>query len=56
MIVGHLPFLSKLASSMVVDDDSASVVAFKEGGIVCLEKNEDMVWHIAWMVVPELLP
>ena len=23
MIVGHLPFLSKLASSMVVDDDSA---------------------------------
>jgi phosphohistidine phosphatase len=55
MIVSHLPFLGKLAASLLIDDDSASIVAFQQGGIVCLEKDEDMEWHIAWMVVPEII-
>lgn len=56
MIVGHLPFLSKLASVLVASSDSANVVTFQQGGIVCLERDEVLRWSVRWMVIPELLP
>ncbi len=55
MIVGHLPFLSKLASLLLTDSESAETVAFKQGGIVCLSRTETNQWQIDWMVTPELL-
>jgi phosphohistidine phosphatase SixA len=53
MIVGHLPFLSKLTSRLLGKEEE--VVNFQQGGIVCLEKMEHLPWRIRWMVVPELL-
>jgi len=55
MIVGHLPFLGKLASLLTVGHESAEVVEFKQGGILCLNRCEDKKWHIGWMIIPELL-
>ncbi len=55
MIVGHLPFLSKLASLLVAGRETAEVVEFKQGGIVCLERREEEKWRINWMIMPELL-
>lgn len=55
MIVGHLPFLSKLASELLVNDSSAEVVTFQQGDVVCLERNEDMKWSVRWIVIPDLL-
>ena len=55
MIVGHLPFLSKLASLLLTGSESADTVAFKQGGIVCLSRSENNQWQIDWMVTPELL-
>lgn len=55
MLVGHLPFLSKLASLLVAGSESADVAAFKMGGVVCLERDPSGVWRIRWMVTPELL-
>ena len=55
MIVGHLPFLSKLASLLLGGSESANTVAFKQGGIVCLRRAEENRWQIDWMVTPELL-
>ncbi len=55
MIVGHLPFLSKLASLLLAGSESAGTVAFKQGGIVCLGCSETNQWQIDWMVTPELL-
>ncbi len=55
MIVGHLPFLSKLTSLLLTDSESANIVTFKQGGIVCLNCSEDNQWQIDWMVIPELL-
>jgi len=40
MIVGHLPFLSKLVSLLLAGSESANIVAFKQGGIVCLNRDE----------------
>jgi len=53
MIVGHLPFLSKLASRLLGREEE--VINFQPAGIVCLEKIEPLPWRIRWMVVPELL-
>jgi phosphohistidine phosphatase len=55
MIVGHLPFLSKLASLLLAGAESANTVAFKNGGIVCLNYSEENRWQIDWMIIPELL-
>lgn len=55
MIVGHLPFLSKLASLLLVSCESANTVAFKNAGIVALARGEKNQWQIEWMVTPEIL-
>jgi len=56
MIVGHLPFLSKLTSLLLAGSESANIIAFKNGGIVCLTRDEENQWQLDWVLTPELLP
>ena len=56
MFVGHLPHLSRLTGLLLFGDESKEVVAFKMGGIVCLERDEVGRWTVQWMVTPEILP
>lgn len=55
MIVGHMPFLAKLASLLLAGLESADSVAFKNSGIVALAQNDENPWQIEWMIIPELL-
>jgi len=55
MIVGHLPFLDKLASLLLTGCESAGSVAFKNAGIVCLVRSGENRWQLDWMVTPEIL-
>jgi len=55
MLVGHLPFLSKLTSLLLAGSESANTVAFKNAGIVCLNRSEGNQWQIDWIIIPELL-
>lgn len=55
MIVGHLPFLSKLAGRLLGGKEKQELIAFQHAGIVCLERIEYFHWKIAWMVIPELV-
>jgi phosphohistidine phosphatase len=54
MLVGHLPFLKRLASYLLTGDSEKALVQFQMGGIVCLELQEKK-WSIQWMMVPELV-
>lgn len=54
-VVGHLPFLSKLASLALTGGEDAQVVAFRKGGVVCLESEDGRAWQVRWMLVPDLL-
>ncbi|MCP4262161.1 MAG: phosphohistidine phosphatase SixA [Planctomycetes bacterium] len=54
MIVGHLPFLSKLASLLLTGRETSETVTFKNTGIVCLNYN-DRQWNIEWIIIPEIL-
>ena len=53
LVVGHLPFMAKLAAHLVAEDEKLPLVAFQPGSLVCLERN-DGHWQIAWMLRPEL--
>lgn len=52
MIVGHLPFLNRLASRLLVKDPEKTVVQFRNGGIVGL-KEESGQWSVSVLVTPE---
>jgi len=56
MIVGHLPFLGKLASALLAGDESADLIAFHYGAVLCLERGEDGAWRARWMLVPDIVP
>jgi phosphohistidine phosphatase len=55
MIVGHLPFLGRLAALLVADNEETEIVAFRFGCVVCVERIEDGPWNLAWMIVPAIL-
>jgi len=55
MVVGHLPFVARLTSHLLVGDDTAVAVAFGPGTVVCLERSPEADWSVAWMICPELL-
>jgi phosphohistidine phosphatase len=53
MLVGHLPFLSRLAGLLLAGDADRPVVQFRNAGIVCLAYEEDR-WGAAWILTPEM--
>ena len=55
VIVGHLPYLGRLASLLLASDPDRPLVAFQPGSMACLEKNDEGRWVLAWMLRPELL-
>jgi phosphohistidine phosphatase len=55
MIVGHLPFLEKLASFLVCGNEGAKAVLFRYSAILCLEKREFGRWAVAWVLKPEMV-
>ncbi|GIW42261.1 MAG: phosphohistidine phosphatase SixA [Candidatus Binatia bacterium] len=54
MIVGHLPFLSRLASLLVAGRSEPPVVRFRMGGLVGLGR-EGAGWVVVALVTPEMV-
>ena len=50
MIIGHLPFLQKLASLLLSGSETNQFISFKNSGVVCLEYTD--TWKIAWIIIP----
>ena len=55
MIVGHMPFVARLATLLLTGYESPPVIAFKNAGIVCLGRTEDGRWQVEWVVTPDML-
>ncbi len=55
MIVGHMPFVARLASLLLTGRDATLPVAFKNGGIVCLSRLDPERWQLEWAVTPEII-
>ena len=54
MIVGHLPFLEKLASLLITGNENIRPVLFHYGAIVSLEKKEGSGGGVRWILTPEM--
>jgi phosphohistidine phosphatase len=54
MLVGHMPFLTRLAGLLVVGDSSREVVQFRQGGVVGLAQGGD-AWQVSFAMPPELI-
>ena len=53
MIVGHMPFVSRLATLLLTGYESPPVVTFVNTGLVCLERTADNRWQVEWSITPE---
>ena len=55
LVVGHLPFMSRLVALLVAGDSEQELVHYSPGSIVCLERDNSDRWVISWMLSPGLL-
>jgi phosphohistidine phosphatase len=55
-LVGHLPFLDKLASLLVAGNETAEVVAFQNACVVKLiPKKQSEGHHVNWILTPDMV-
>jgi phosphohistidine phosphatase len=54
MLVGHLPFLSRLASLLLIGDPQHPVIQFRHGGLVGLVRD-GRSWTIDCVIPPRLI-
>lgn len=55
VLVGHLPFMSRLTSKLVTGNENRELVSFEPGTIVCLENIQYERWLIDWVIKPRVL-
>jgi phosphohistidine phosphatase len=55
LVVGHLPFMAKLVSHLLIEDENRLITAWQPGSIVCLQRENGAHWRLNWMIRPELL-
>lgn len=56
MLVGHLPYLARLASRLLGLPSERTVVQFQMGGIVRLDRDTTGQWSLRWALPPETVP
>ena len=55
MLVGHLPFMERMAAYLVTGSMDKPVFKFQNSGIVCLDKDpESDSWVIVWTLMPHI--
>ena len=53
MLVGHLPFMDKLAAFLLDRSGDKSGLSFRTATIVCFERSENDKWTLLWTVSPD---
>ena len=55
MLVGHLPFMERLAAYLITGSFEKPVFKFQNSGIVCLDKDPATEsWAIKWTLMPHI--
>ncbi len=55
MVVGHLPFMERLTSYLIIGSVEPPVFQFQNGGIVCLDKGPGTQnWIVKWALMPNI--
>ena len=55
MVVGHLPYMAKLASALLCGNEKQNAVCFQNSCIVMLIRDEENKgWSVKWMITPNI--
>ena len=55
MVVGHLPYMAKLASALLCGNENQNVVSFQNSCIIKLVRDEEnKEWSVKWMITPDI--
>jgi phosphohistidine phosphatase len=55
MLVGHLPFMGRMASHLVTGSADIPVFSFQKSGVVCLDREPgSSTWLIKWALMPNI--
>lgn len=56
LLVGHMPFMSHLVAELLMEqNNSAHLITFPPGTVVCLKRLSPEQWMIDWILKPENL-
>ena len=53
LVVGHLPFMSRLVSLLLLNDQQRELVRYSPGSVVCLERSAEQEWVLMWIQRPD---
>lgn len=56
LLVGHIPFMPRLVSELVVQNENQTLVDFQPATLVCLQRIGPMRWCILWALQPDIIP
>ena len=55
MLVGHLPFMERMASYLITGSVDKPIFKFQNSGIVCMDKDPNSeFWVIVWTLMPRI--
>lgn len=55
MLVGHLPFMAKLAAELLAQHEYKPLINFETSAVLLLERMELYHWCVQWLITPTLL-
>jgi phosphohistidine phosphatase len=56
MLVGHLPFMSRLSSTLLAKATVPVSISFPPACVICVENCPEEYWAFRWMIEPGMLP
>jgi phosphohistidine phosphatase len=56
MVVGHLPYLNRLAGALLAQDESMPVVVFHPASLIRLDRRDDARWSLQLVMPPGVMP
>lgn len=54
MLVGHMPYMSKMASLLACGFSDEAAFAFDNGAVACLRRDYG-TWSVFWMIAPDVI-
>ncbi|HAS54733.1 MAG TPA: hypothetical protein DCS42_11745 [Nitrospiraceae bacterium] len=55
MLVGHLPYMGRLASVLLCGNSEKETITFTAGSMLCLHRSTEGAWTVQWMITPAML-
>ncbi|KPJ59404.1 MAG: hypothetical protein AMJ46_11285 [Latescibacteria bacterium DG_63] len=55
LLVGHMPYLGRLAGLLLSGRAEDEPLAFRSGGIACLVRDDTGTWSVGWAIHPGVL-